>query len=433
MTTAMTRRDFVAAAGALAGWQILPGRVRGEAPANSRLALGVIGVGGRGKAHMGEFFEDGGARVVAVCDVRAGEREKAKALAAKKYGDDSCATHGDFRELLERSDIDAVSIAVPDHWHALVALAAIRAGKHVYIEKPFAYSVVEGRAVVEAARGAGVVVQVGTQQRSAANYRLACELVLNGRIGKLRTVRVGSPFGFRGGSTAPIPVPEGIDYDMWLGPAPFAPYTEGRCDGGGGNGWYHMRDYCGGWLTAWGSHDVDIAHWGMGADATGPVEVDAWGVFPEVGVFDTAWKWRAECTYADGVRIIYATEQENRHGVRFEGDGGWIFVRRGFTDANPRGLLHEVIGASEKRLVSADNHFACFLDAIRTGREVTAPPEAAHRSTSACHLMHISMRLGRKLRWDPRDERFIDDDAANRMLGRAMRAPWGLAQKEGAV
>lgn len=426
MAIGMRRRDFLVAAGGLAGWGILGGRARGEVAANSKLAIGVIGVGGRGKAHMKEFFADKGARVVAVCDVRAGEEEKAKALAAQNYGDDSCAAHGDFMELLGRKDIDAVSIAVPDHWHALVALAALRAGKHVYLEKPFAFTVAEGRAVVEAAKASGAVFQVGTQQRSTANYRLACELVRNGRIGKLRTVRVGSPFGFRGGSTAPAPVPEGIDYERWLGPAPWVPYTEGRCDGGGGNGWYHIRDYCAGWLTAWGSHDVDIAHWGMGADATGPVEVDAWGVFPEVGACDTAWKWRAECTYADEVKVIYATEQENRHGVRFEGDGGWVFVRRGFTDSNPKGLLYETIRPGEERLVAADNHFECFLDAIRTGREVTAPPEGAHRSTSACHLMHISMRLGRKLRWDPAVEKFVGDDAANRMLARAMRAPWSL-------
>lgn len=428
MAAGMTRRRFVAvAAGGMAGWQILRGRARGEPAANAKLALGVIGVGGRGKAHMNEFFADQGARVVAVCDVRAGEREKAKALAAQKYGDDSCATYGDFRELLARGDIDAVSIAVPDHWHALVALAAVRAGKHVYLEKPFAHTVAEGRAVVEAARGRDIVFQVGTQQRSMANYRLACELVRNGRIGKLRTVRVGSPFGFRGGSTEPVPVPEGIDYEFWLGPSPKVPYTEGRCDGGGGKGWYHIRDYCVGWLTAWGSHDVDIAHWGMGADATGPVEVDAWGVFPEVGACDAVWKWRAECTYANGVKVIYATEQENRHGVRFEGDDGWVFVRRGFTDSNPKRLLYEIIRPGEERLVAADNHFACFLDAIRTGREVTAPPEGAHRSTSACHLMHIAMRLGRKLRWDPAAERFVNDETANRMLGRAMRAPWSLA------
>lgn len=408
------------------GCGLLRSRVIGEVSANSKLGIGVIGVGGRGKAHMKEFFADKGVRVVGVCDVRAAEVEKARALAGQNYGDDSCVGHADFREMLGREDIDAVSIAVPDHWHGLVALAAMRAGKHVYLEKPFSYTVAEGRAIVEAAKASGVVVQVGTQQRSTANYRLSCELVRNGRIGKLRTVRVGSPFGFRGGSTAPAPVPEGIDYEMWLGPAPRVPYTEGRCDGGGGNGWYHIQDYCAGWLTAWGSHDVDIAHWGMGADATGPVEVDAWGVFPEVGACDTAWKWRAECTYGDGVKLIYATEQENRHGVRFEGDDGWVFVRRGFTDSQPKGLLYETIRPGEERLVASDNHFACFLDAIRTGREVTAPPEGAHRSTSACHLMHISMRLGRKLRWDPGAEKFVGDDAANRMLARAMRAPWSL-------
>lgn len=422
----MTRRRFLGAAGSMAGWQVMSGLARGGPAANARLAIGVIGSGGRGKAHLKEYFSDAGARVVAVCDVRADQAQAAKALVDKQYGDTSCRAFGDFRELLARGEVDAVSIAVPDHWHALVALAAIRAGKHVYLEKPMAYTIPEGRAIVEAVRRKGVVMQNGTQQRSMANYRLACELVRNGRIGRLHTVRVGSPFGFRGGSTAPAPVPEELNYDMWLGPAPVVPYTAGRCDGGSGAGWYHIRDYSGGWVTAWGAHDIDSAHWGMGADATGPVEIDAWGIFPEVGVYDTAWQWRAECTYADGVKVIYATEQENRHGVRFEGTDGWVFVRRGFTDAHPKTLLYETIRPGEIRLEESDNNFACFLDAIRTGRAVTAPPEGAHRSTSVCHLMNIAMRLGRKLRWDPQAEKFVGDDTADRMLGRAMREPWSL-------
>ncbi|NUM52254.1 MAG: Gfo/Idh/MocA family oxidoreductase [Candidatus Hydrogenedentes bacterium] len=401
--------------------------VLGQNAPSTTLAIGVIGTGGRGRSHISSGLAKlEGTRVVAVCDVNAEDRNRARQIADEINGDASCAAFEDFRELLARPDVDAVTIAVPDHWHALIAVAAARAGKHLYAEKPFAYSISEGQAIVDAVKSHGVVFQHGTQQRSDAKYWQACMLVRNGYLGTLNTVRVGSPFGLQGGSSAEVPVPAGLNYDFWLGPAPFKPYTDGRCHGDGGVGWYHIRDYSGGWVTAWGSHDVDIAHWGMGADDTGPIEVSGTAEFATNGVYDTAWKWHFDLAYANGVKIVYASENENPHGVKFEGSEGWIFVKRGFIDAEPKSLLDKKLDAEKIQLLRADNHMLNFLDAIRTGGPVTAPVDAAHRSTAACHLCNIAARTGRKIAWDPAKQQVAGDDEANAMLARPMRAPWTL-------
>jgi predicted dehydrogenase len=420
---AFLKRSVIAAAGPLV---VSCGTLRKSTP-NDKIAVGVIGTGGRGRSHIAEGYRKlGQARVVAVCDVNAENRNQAKGIVDEAYGDSSCAAVEDFRELLARPDIDAVSVAVPDHWHALIAVAAARAGKHVYSEKPFAYSIREGQRIVKAVKSNRIVFQHGTQQRSDAKYWQACMLVRNGYLGKLNTIRVGSPFGLQGGSTAEAPVPAGLNYDLWLGPAPFKPYTDGRCHGDGGVGWYHIRDYSGGWVTAWGSHDVDIAHWGNGTDDTGPFEVTGSAEFASNGVYDTAWKWHFECSYRNGVKIIYASENENPHGVKFEGSEGWIFVKRGFIDADPKSLLDKKLDGEKVQLLRADNHMLNFLDAIRTGSPVTAPVSAAHRSTSVCHLCNIAARLGRKISWDAANEQIVGDDEASAMLARPMRAPWRL-------
>ena len=423
-----SRRTFLqCAAGLAASPYIVPASVFGQTAPSNLTTIGVIGVGGRGRRHIsGGYANSKQGRVLAVCDVNAQNTEKAKSLVDQVYGDSGCAVYGDFRELLARDDIDAVSIAVPDHWHALIAVAAARAGKHIYSEKPLAYTYAEGKAMVDAVHEHGVVFQHGTQQRSMPSFRHACMLARNGRLGKLHTIRVGSPFGLRGGSTEQTPPPEGLNYEFWLGPAPYTPYTPGRCDGGGGEGWYQIRDYSGGWITAWGSHDVDIAQWGHGTDDTGPVEVVGHAEYPTEGVYSTAWKWHMECTYADGVKLIYASEDENPHGVKFEGSDGWVFVNREKLEAEPASLLEEPFGPDDVQLIVSDNHMENFLDAIRTGAPLAAPIEVAHRSTTICHLCNIAGYLGRTLRWDPATERFKDDDMANWMLSRAMRGPWRL-------
>nr|MCU0781088.1 Gfo/Idh/MocA family oxidoreductase [Akkermansiaceae bacterium] len=405
-----------------------PGFLQGATPPPSeRLRLGVIGVGGQGSgAHARTWTGLPESRLVAVCDVNRKAAAEAKAQADAAQNDKSCAAYGDFRELLARDDIDAVSIAVPDHWHALIALAAIRAGKHVYLEKPLAYTVEEGRALVEAVRRHGVVLQNGTQQRSLSPFQRATWLARSGRLGKVHTAIATSPYGPQGGDPTPADPPPEIDYEFWLGPAPWKPYTPGRCSGHGGVGWYHIRDYSGGWITAWGSHHVDCAQWALGRDAEAPVAVEAWGEFAKGGVYDTCYKWHAEFRYADGVKLVFATpgEAQGRMDVLIQGDEGWVCANRGQIDAHPKSLLAEQPGPLAEPWPT--HHYRDFLQAIREGREPAAPIEGAHLSTTLCHLANIAIVLQRPLRWDGARERFIDDPVADRMLSSPMRTPWSL-------
>ncbi len=423
-----SRRTFLkSAAGAVAAPMIVPASVLGRtetAPSN-KVALGVIGAGGRGRGHAKQVFYQDQAQLVAIADMNRAHRDVTRRQVTELYENDDCTYYDDYRELIARDDIDAVCIAVPDHWHALVAVAAARAGKHLYSEKPFAYSIVEGRAIIDAVKKSGVVFQHGTQQRSAGRYRTACQLALNGYLGELKTIRVGSPLGIKGGSTEPAPAPEGLDYDFWLGPAPKIPYTEGRCSGHGGVGWYHIRDYSGGWITAWGSHDVDIAQWGHDIDRSMPVTVEGEGEAAP-GVYDTAWRWRFECMYEDGVKLIYASIDENPHGIRFEGSEGWVFVNRGSQSASNPALWKTTFRDEDRKVEVSNDHWGNFLDCIIKGGTPVAPIEAAHLTTATCHLCNIAMDTGRKIRWDQKNERIVGDDEANAMLNRPMRAPWSL-------
>lgn len=424
----MTRRTFTKGALGLGmAPLILPSSAWGEDAPSKRVNVGAIGVGGRGRSHVVDGLKNtNDARVLAVCDVNRANRDGVKATADEINGDNACLAFEDYRELLAREDIDAVTIAVPDHWHALIAVAAARAGKHIYGEKPLAYTVAEGRKIVDTVREKGVVFQHGTQQRSTPAFRQACMLARNGRLGKLETIRVGSPFGLKGGDPNPAPAPDGLSYEFWLGPAPEKPYTPGRCSGNGGTGWYHIRDYSGGWITAWGAHDLDIAQWGNGTDDTGPVKVSGSAEYATDGVYDTAWKWQFECGYANGVKLIYASEDINPHGVRFEGSDGWVFVNRETLEAGPASLLEEKFDAGEVQLVESTNHMGNFVDAILRGKPTAAPVEVAHRSTTIAHLCNIAAQTGRALEWNPAEERFVNDEAANRLLSRDMRAPWSL-------
>jgi predicted dehydrogenase len=423
----ITRRTFTRSAIGLA---LAPAFIPASAWAGDpgkRINIGVIGVGGRGRSHIVDGLRNcPDVRVLAVCDVIRQNREAVKGTVDEINGDNACLAFEDYRELLARADIDAVTIAVPDHWHALIAVAAARAGKHIYGEKPFAYTVAEGKKIVEAVRQAGVVFQHGTQQRSTPQFRQACMLARNGRLGKLQTIRVGSPFGLKGGDPNPAPVPEGLNYDFWLGPAPEKPYTPGRCSGSNGSGWYHIRDYSGGWITAWGSHDLDIAQWGNGTDDSGPVKVSGTAEYATDGVYDTAWKWRFECDYAGGVKLIYASEDINPHGVRFEGTDGWVFVNREKLEANPASLLQEPLDQCDVQLVESTNHMNNFAEAILRGSPIAAPVDVAHRSTTIAHLCNIAAQLGRPVEWSPAEERFPSDDSATALLSHTMRAPWSL-------
>ena len=435
--TVTTRRQFLkkasaAAIGAIGFPMIIPSSALGRAGAvapSDRITIGCIGVGSMGTANMERFLEKPGAQIVAVCDVDEARRNDAAKIVQKMSGKKGCATYNDFRELIARKDVDAVSMATPDHWHALIAVAAARAGLDIYGEKPLAFTIAEGRAIVEAVKRYGVIWQTGSWQRSVRNFRHACELVRNGRIGKVHTVRVGLPYGFSiadMGGFKPAPVPKGFDYEMWLGPAPWAPYAPNRCH------WNFrwISDYSGGQLTDWAGHHCDIAQWGVNTELTGPAEIEGVAKFPkaENGLFDTATSYRFVCAYKEGFTMIVADQKQQPKGmgVQFEGSDGWIWVDREGYDASPKSLLSSVIGPKEIHLYRSEDHHQNFLDCVRTRQQTVTPAEIAHRSIMIGHLGLIAMKLGRKVRWDAVAERFINDSEADRMLSRPMRGPWHL-------
>ena len=450
----VNRREFIARASKLAAGvvsipHLIPAAALGNsgavAPSN-RIVMGCIGLGIQGTGNMREFLRQPDVHVAAVCDVRQSQRRKAKEIVDRHYANKDCTTHGDFREITASEKIDAVMIAAPDHWHALIGLDAARKGKHMYYEKPIGWSFEAGKVLRDAIRRYGVVFQFGTQQRSARNFRYACELVRNGRIGRLDTILVGVPGSIPFPNQPAEPVPEGFDYDMWLGPAPRAPYSFERCRpytsrpkaGWTQNYsiWYHISDYCIGFIGNWGIHHVDVAQWGNGTENTGPVEIEGAGVFPKEGMADCALNWRVENKFENGVTLVHMDNSSSaRHpaqikgfsqGVLFRGGEGWVFVNRGKLDANPRSLLRSVIGPNEIHLVESRSHHRNFLDAIRMRGQAVSPVDVAVRSNAICRIDDIAIRLKRRLRWDPKAEQFIDDPEANRMLTRPMRRPWRL-------
>ncbi|MBK8975831.1 MAG: Gfo/Idh/MocA family oxidoreductase [Planctomycetes bacterium] len=435
----MTRRTAIKLAGAFAAPLLLPARLlRGTA--NDALRIGCIGTGRMGHGDLGAVLRRGlepaiNARIVAVCDVDATRaahaRDEIRKVYAERLGDEPApeiTIYRDFRELLARDDIDGVTISTPDFWHAGHAIAAARARKDIYVQKPLTYSLVAGQKLVRAVRDHGVVLQTGSQQRSDARFRQACELVRNGRVGKLQRIDVSLPPDKGRGDPTEAPVPEQLDYDMWLGPTPVLPYAEHRVhpqQGYGRPGWLQIDRYCRGMITGWGSHMNDIAQWGHGSDRdSGIVSIRATAEFPDRGLFDVHTTFRAEARYADGVELVQQTGDPA--GVRFTGSDGWIFVRRGGIEADPKTILDETIGDGELHLEVSDDHYRNFLECMRSRRDPICPVEIGHRSNSVCVVTHIAMKLGRQLHWDPAAERFVDDDAANAMLDFERREPWTL-------
>lgn len=448
--TTRNRRDFLKTGALLAGGLALPnivpasalGRAGRPAPSD-RITLGFIGTGNMGTGHLRQFLQNDQVQIAGVCDVNRasygywngnyGGREpaqqmvnffRAKQIRSGVYS--PCEGYEDFRELLARDDIDAVVISTPDHWHAIPVIEAARAGKHIYGEKPLSLTVKEGRAMSDAVKEAGVVFQTGSQQRSSERFRHACELVLNGRIGTLRTVRCGLPpgqtdFGETGDRKDPEPVPEGFNFDFWLGPAPEAEYSPARCH----VNFRWILDYSGGQVTDWGGHHPDIAQWGMGTTRTGPIAIrNARGTFPEDDLWDTATDYYFEAEYANGVTMVVTSDEQR--GVRFEGDDGWIFVSRGGHEVSDPAIWSTILSDQDTRLYHSDDHRQDFIDSVIAGTEPVAPIEEAHRTITIAHLGNIAMQLGRDLRWDPDREVVLDDVSANEMLGRPMRAPWKL-------
>jgi predicted dehydrogenase len=454
-----SRRDFIAAAGkgvvaasVAAGFPaIVPASVFGAAAPSNRINVGAVGTGRISRVHdLPGIWRYDTARVVAVCDLDSQRVQEATDLVNGHYSKTTgkpykgVTGYAQYRELLADKDIDAVVISTPDHWHALIAIDAVRAGKDVYLQKPASLTIAEGRALANAVQQSGRIFQIGSQQRSSPQFRYAAELVRNGRIGELKTVYVGLPGDPAGGEDPVMPVPPNLNYDMWLGSTPVVPYTVDRVHpqkGYGRPGWLRCEQFGAGMITGWGAHHIDSAHWGMDTEYTGPVEIRGTAEFPRKGLWDVHGDFKTEAVYANGVKMIVSGEYPN--GIRFEGTEGWIFVSRGneavtpsdpierlkdtkaLASSDPR-IITSVIGPDEVHLYESKEHHGNWLDCIRTRQQPIAPVEVAHRACSACLLHHIAMKANRTLFWDPVKERFRNDDEANAMLSRPQRPPYAV-------
>ncbi len=426
MRTHLSRRRFLTtAASALALPYFIPARALGRdgavAPSN-RIAVGSIGLGDRGTGHVNEISAFKEVQVVAVCDVFRSKAERVSLSVDEKSGTKGCAATQDFRELFARPDIDAVTLATPENWHAAMSIAAMKAGKDVYCEKALSLTVAEGRAACEAVRRTGRILQAGTQQRSDRRFRFACELARNGYLGKLHTVTAAVPSGRRLMKLQPGPVPADLNYDLWLGPAPFKPYRDGLCS----YNWYFLTDYCAGWIQSWGVHHLDIALWGAPKLGASTLEVEGTAEFLPEGDADVSFGWKVKMTTPEGLLMQFFDDANSPvgHGVRFEGDKGWVHVTRGDIRASSASLLDVIIKPGEEHLYVSNNHMENFVRCIQTRHDPVAPVEACHAATTISLVADIATRAGRKLVWDWNKERFTNDESANRLLSRTLRNPW---------
>jgi glucose-fructose oxidoreductase len=430
-STNFSRRTFLRTAGAggvaLAIPTIIPAAVLGQAAPSKRVALGHIGVGGQGSGLLKGFLGVAHSQSVAVCDPIKERREKAAQMVEQRYAAEhsqgaykGCAVYNDFRELIARGDIDAVVVATPDHWHVPVAAAAVRAGKDVYVEKPLGISMEEDKIVRETVHRHGAVFQYGTQQRSFNKHcGFAAELVRNGYIGELKAITVIAPNGETGGRAEPQPVPEGLDYDLWLGPAPVTPYTHDRVFG---TGRWHIYDYALGFIAGWGAHPLDIAHWGYPHI---PVEYEGTGRIPTEGLYDTIVDWNVRGRYASGAVFSLKTGSDL---TTFVGTKGWVAVGRARQTlaAEPASLLKVKIQPEEIHLLQENHHYADFAKCVLTRRTPVSNIDSAVQSDFMSHLGDIAIRTGHTITWDPHSEMIVENDVAARMMKRALRAPWAL-------
>jgi predicted dehydrogenase len=426
------RRDFLKQSGTVAaGTLILPQLIPstalgmgGKLAPSDRIVMGCIGVGGQGTNNLRSFLWSKEVQFVAVCDVDTNHTDSAKGIIDKINKNSDCRTYVDYREFLEKEKIDAVSIALPDHWHGLIYSAAANKKLDIYGEKPLARTIQDGRAIVSAVKKNNVVWQTGSWQRSGKMYRRAAELAINGRVGKITRVEVGLPDGDSIIGTPPVmEVPAGLNWDLWLGPAPKVPYR-GVCHGD----WRWTLDYSGGRLTDWAGHHVDIAAWGIGMDRTGPVEIEGMGIYPLEGLYNTPVEFDFTCKYANGIEMRVATGSRLRFntGAAWFGEKGWIHVDRdgGLLHASDPKILEEVIGENEIQLYKSNNHFWNFLECVRSRGETVCPVEVGHRSISIGLLGEIAMTTGQKIEWDPIREEIIGSSVASRLLSRPYRQPW---------
>jgi hypothetical protein len=444
MTRISRRALLKGALAAAAAPYVVPGSALGfgarPSPSN-RVCVASIGIGGRGGGLMGGLLGNPEVEVLAVCDTDTTRRNTAKQRVVDRYSKEApgtyagCRDYKDFREVLARTDIDGVVIATPDHWHGLLTTMAAKAGKDMYCEKPMASVIADGRAAADAVKRYGRVFQTGSHERSTASIRYACELVRNGRLGKVHTIRTFLPTGNKSsGATGPEPIPEGLDYDMWLGPAPYVPYHSKRVFGN----FRWIMDYSDGELTDRGAHVNDIALLGAGPLLVGPVEIEGRGTFLKDPLWDVPYEYHIEFTYANGLKFIVDSGDAPgdvrcnitgaSRGILFEGTEGKVFVaiHGGALAADPPSLLKSVIQPNEVQLGRSVGHQQDWVNAIRTRGPTMAPAEDGHRTSSFCHLCLTACILRRKLKWDLVAERFINDPEANGFVTRPMRPPWHL-------
>jgi predicted dehydrogenase len=434
MTNRLTRRAFVRTAAAASVPLILSRSALGDdkkESAATRLGLGFIGLGTMNRGHLGYYLGQKDVQVLAICDVDTNRREAARKTVEERYARDTksgtykgCAVFNDFRELLSRSDIDAVVIATPDHWHAIPALEACRAKKDIYCEKPLTLTIVEAKALIAAARKYERVFQVGSQQRSDREFRTACELVRSGRIGKIEAVYVNV-----GVSSKPCDLPEespepGLDWDRWLGPAPSRPYNSVLAPRGVHQhfpNWRLYREYSGGMMTDWGAHHFDIAQWGLGMDESGPIEV----IPPQ----DPKAGHGMHYVYAGGIPVFHAEEYapgKKGRGISFIGSDGKIFVDRGYLASEPADIIKQPLGEKDVHLYKSPGHQRDWLNCIKTRKRPICDVEVGARSVTVCHLGNLAYWNHAKLRWDPKEWHFVDGAGENQWLDRERRDPWQL-------
>lgn len=428
----VSRRDFLKVSGAATAFvaafpTIIPSSVLGQNAPSKQVTFGFVATGGMGNSNIDRVLKlkDKGARIVAVCDVDKPNRDRAAKRIEKFYGETGIRTANDFRELTRDKSIDAIVVSTPDHWHTIPAVDAIRNGKDVYVEKPLTHSIREGQVLVAELRKHNRVGQTGTMQRSDKDFRYVAKVIQAGALGKIDHIDVLIPANnkFIGANWQPEAVPEGLDYDMWIGPAPFAPYTKQRTH-------YQFRfimDYAGGQTTNWGAHYIDIAQWATGMDASGPVAVEGFGEFPSTGLFTAPTRVDFTAIYASGIRLRVRTRTDGiiDGNVKFFGEKGWIDVSRTKLLASDDALLN-IDGGPGKGGDSGDAHMANLLDCIRSREKCVADLAIGHRTTTVCNLGNIVMQLRRPLKWDPVKEEFIGDQQANRLRERAYRGPWTL-------
>ena len=453
----MERRKFIRStvagvAGGIVIPTIVPSSVFGKTAPSNKIQIAQIGLGRIARSHdMHETLKYDVARVIAVCDVDSKRLKEGKELVDSYYAKQSvkkkymdAKMYDDYRELLLNKDIDAVQISTPDHWHSQPAIEAALAGKDIYLQKPTSLTVREGRVLSDVVKKTGVILQMGTQQRSSQQFRIAAELVRNGRIGKIHTVKIGLPGDPAGPEVAEMPIPKNLNYDMWLGSTPEAYYTETRVHPQhdySRPGWLRCEQFGAGMITGWGQHHIDSANWGLDTEYTNPIEVEAMAQFPRSGLWNVHGDFMVKALFENDVEMLISGGYTN--GIRYEGSEGWIFVSRGSyvatasdpsskeksskaLDASDPSILTSVIGDDEIKLYRSKEQHGNWLDCIQSREEPISPAEKGHRACATCLISHIAMKVPGKLKYDPKTETFLNSDVANSMLSRPERKPYGI-------